>query len=136
MRLYTKLVGDLFHLGHVRFFKAAKKLGSHLTVCVVPDKRVMKMKRKPILNTQERMELIASCRYVDEVIENGPKEITLEFMKSHRFDLYVFGAKDETEYQQKLVDCRHLPSSMVKRLPYTAGISTTEILQRVYETMK
>lgn len=136
MRLYTKLVGDLFHLGHVRFLKAAKEFGHHLTVCVVPDERVMKIKRRPILNTQERIEVIAACRYVDAVIQNGPKEITLKFMKENGFDLYVFGAKDEAEYKQKLADCKELPLSMIRQLPYTEGISTTEILKRIDESTK
>lgn len=136
MRIYTKLVGDLFHAGHLRFLKAAKELGSHLTVCVVPDERVAVYKRKPILTTQERMEIVAGCRYVDAVIAVGPKKVSLEFMRNNSFDLYVFAAKDDLEYKQKLSDCQELPPFMIQRLPYTQGISTSEILKRVFERLK
>jgi cytidyltransferase-like protein len=136
MRIYTKLVGDLFHLGHVCFLKAAKTLGTHLTVCVVPDERVAKLKRAPILTTSERIEVVAACKYVDHVIEDGPKEISLDFMRAYGFDLYVFGAKDEQEYAQKLLDCQQLPAHMIQRPSYTSGISTTEILNRILERFR
>lgn len=131
MRIYTKMVADLFHFGHVRFLKEARLLGSHLTVCVVPDERVGRIKRLPFLCTQERMEVVRSCRWVDDVMDDGPIEITLEFMRKNRFDLYVFAAKDEAEYEQKLRDCQSLPLSMKKRILYTAGISSTDIVERI-----
>jgi cytidyltransferase-like protein len=131
MRIYTKLVADLFHFGHVRFLKEARFLGSHLTVCVVPDERVGLAKRAPFLTTDERKEVVAACRWVDEVITDGPKIITLDFMKKNQFDLYVFAAKDDLEYNQKLLDCQDLPGSMIRRLDYTAGISSTDVVGRI-----
>jgi cytidyltransferase-like protein len=125
------MVADLFHWGHVRFLKEAKALGVHLTVCVVPDERVGQQKRYPFLCTEERAEVVRACRFVDEVIIDGPKEITLEFMRQRGFDLYAFGAKDEAEGAQKLWDCRQLPSSMIKRIDYTLGVSSTQIVERI-----
>jgi cytidyltransferase-like protein len=131
MRIYTKLVADLFHHGHVSLLRAARELGTHLTVCVVPDERVALLKRPPIMSTSERAMVVAACRYVDAVITDGPRVITLAFMRDNDFALYAFGAKDDAEYDRKRADCAELPEAMLRRLPYTSGVSTTLIRQRV-----
>jgi len=55
---------DLLHLGHVRLFKQAAKLG-RVVVSITADKYVTK--RKPVHNQEERAEMIRECRSVSEV---------------------------------------------------------------------
>ena len=130
--VYAKVVADVLHVGHIRFFKAARELGSRLTVCVVPDERVIANKGvKPLFSTSERVEMVEACRWVDEVITDGPKLITLQFMKDRGFHLYAFGAVDDAEFVSKLSDCSELPENMRSHIPYTAGISSTIIRQRL-----
>ena len=130
--VYTKVVADVLHFGHIRFFKAARELGSRLTVCVVPDERVIENKGvKPLFSTSERVEMVEACRWVDEVITDGPKLITLQFMQDWGFHLYAFGAVDDAEFVSKLSDCSELPENMRTHIPYTAGISSTIIRQRL-----
>ena len=133
MRVYAKVVADLLHPGHIAFFRAARALGTHLTVGVVPDERVARVKRRPIMTTEERAAIVAGCRHVDAVITDGPRAITLAFMRERGFGLYAFGARDEAERQVRLCDCAELPADMVVQLPYTDGISTTELIRRVVE---
>ena len=134
MRIYTKVVADLFHHGHVALLRAARELGAHLTVCVVPDERVAVLKQhRPIMRTDERALVVGACRYVDAVITDGPRQTTLAFMRAHDFAIYAFGGKDDAELQQKRDDCTELPESMIHRLPYTGGVSTSDILRRVLE---
>ena len=130
-KIYAKVVADLMHPGHVEFFRKARALGDSLTVNVVPDERVARAKRKPVMSTQERATMVAACRYVDEVIVDGPKVITREFMQARGFDVYAFGANGDGELATKLADCEDLPEDMKVRVDYTAGISTTEIIARV-----
>jgi cytidyltransferase-like protein len=130
--VYIKVVADVLHFGHTRFFKAARELGTRLTVCVVPDERVIANKGiKPLFTTSERAEMVAACRWVDEVITDGPKIITLQFMKDRGFHVYAFGAADDVEFASKLLDCLELPESMRSHIPYTVGISSTIIRQRM-----
>lgn len=132
VRIYTKVVADLFHHGHVRFFKAARELGTHLTVGVVPDDRVKEYKGKaPVFSLAERLEIVGACRWVDHVTSDGPKEITLAFMKENNFQRYVFGAVDDRELVSKLEDCPDLPETMRSMIPYTLGISSTVIRERI-----
>ena len=117
IRIYARVVADLWHPGHVRFFRAARELGDHLTVSVVPDDRVMAYKgRKPLLDLDARVELVAACRWVDDVITDGPRITTLNFMTSRNFHLYAFGAANPGERTARLDDCRELPAAMRREI--------------------
>jgi glycerol-3-phosphate cytidylyltransferase-like family protein len=86
------------------------------------------MKREPVFDVNKRALVVKSIRYVDQVFVDGPREITLEFMRTNNFDLYVFGTKNPDEREVRLYDCRNLPRNMVVEVPYTYGVSTTEII--------
>lgn len=130
-KIYVKGVFDLVHYGHVNFLKQARSLGDWLTVGVTPDERAISMKREPLFDVQRRAEVISAIRYVDEVFVDGPREITVEFMRKNNFNLYVFGTLNDSERAIRLHDCRNLPGSMILEIPYTHGISTTKILQKI-----
>ena len=72
IRVYADMVADLFHYGHMRFLKKARTLGDHLLVGVCADEVLVSYKRRPILTLEERVASVAGCRYVDEVLPNGP----------------------------------------------------------------
>lgn len=132
--VYAKVVVDLLHPGHVRFFAAARARGDRLTVCVVPDARVAAYKgRPPVLTLEERVEIVAACRWVDAVVTDGPRVIDRAFMARFGYDLYAFGAADEAEMATKLADCADLPDTMRAVIPYTPGISSTLLRRRLAE---
>lgn len=133
MNIYTKMVGDLFHPGHVRFLREARALGDRLIVQVVCDERVAVYKRTPVMNQKERAEVIAACKYVDEVHLIGPRTITLDFMDHNGFDIYAYGYSSEKEALTKRWDCIELPDTRIRIIPYTPGISTTDMIRRIRE---
>ena len=125
------MVADLFHPGHVRFLNSARALGDYLIVGLHSDKVSEDYKRKPILTLEERVTMVSSCRYVDQVIPNAPLLITKEFMEEYDIDLVVH-AHDESEdefYKEYYL----YPDSIgkFKRLDYNKGISTTEIIDKI-----
>ncbi len=65
---------DVLHLGHIKFLKAAKKIGDVLFVFVESDENVRKIKgeKRPINNQDERAEVLSSIRFVDYVIKTPP----------------------------------------------------------------
>ncbi len=133
-RIYTRLVGDLFHQGHINFLQAARALGSHLTVCVVPDARVLQNKGKqPVMTQAERVAVVSACRYVDTVITESPVNATLEFMQSNDFHVYTFACASEQEKIEKYQQCAALPTSMIQEIEYTAGISTSDLVTRILQ---
>lgn len=129
-KIYVKGVFDLIHYGHIRFFEQAKKLGDFLTVGVSPDDRAAMMKRKPIFRSSERAEVLKAIKFIDEVIEDGPRIISKEFMANNNFCLYVFGTNSQEERARRLEECADLPNTMVIELPYTKDISTTMIIEK------
>lgn len=60
---------DLLHVGHLRFLEAARALGDRLVVGVEGDERVRRWKgpNRPIQTEEDRCELLAALRVVDDV---------------------------------------------------------------------
>lgn len=125
------MVADIFHHGHVAFLKAARALGDRLVVHVLDDEFVSRIKRVPIMTQSERLAVVEACRHVDEVTSTGPEHITLEFMQKHGYSSYAIGFSSDREAIAKRRNCRDLPEDMIKVIPYTAGISSTIIRERI-----
>ena len=133
-RIYTVMVADLFHHGHVDFLRRARLLGDYLVVGLLPDERVASYKREPVLNWEERKTVVESCRYVDEVWPQITDVTNNEFMIRHNFALEVYAALNEKENQRLLARYEGtLDLKYVKRIDYTDAISTTKIIQRIFE---
>ena len=101
MRVYADMVADLFHLGHVEFLKQACALGGYLIVGVMGDDVATDGKRHPILTVEERVAVMAACRYVDEAIPNAPWRIDADWIAKHHIDLVVHCddySKQELDY--------------------------------------
>lgn len=131
-RVYTRMVADLFHEGHINFLREARALGTHLTVCVVPDARVLTNKgKRPVMTQAERAAVVSACKYVDAVITDGPVNTTLEFMKKHDYAIYTFACASEEERKEKYKLCETLPPSMIKEIDYTPGISSSDLVIRI-----
>jgi cytidyltransferase-like protein len=84
-RAYIDGVWDLFHIGHLKLFKKIKKKFGYLIVGVHSDKLATKSKRKPVIPHKDRVEIIKSIKYVDEVIENVPF-LTLRLINKHNIE--------------------------------------------------
>ena len=135
MIVYADMVGDLFHLGHIKLLQRAKALGDILIVGVNKDEDVESYKRTPTLTLEERTQVIQACRYVDKVISPGPLYLTEEFMNEHSIDLVVHAHEEgDTRYDEMYA----VPVKLgkFKRLDYTKSISTTEIMQRIIDRAK
>jgi|GEM_PF-278556 len=129
-RVYVDIVGDLFHPGHLEFIKKAREFGDVLVVGLHPDDQVAEYKRLPILSQEERIRLVTECALVDEVIPNAPVGMDDAWIDRHNIDIVVHGddidpKKAEVEYA---VPIRR---GIFRLVPYTRGISTTEIINRI-----
>lgn len=132
IRVYADIVGDLFHAGHVEFFKKARSYGDYLIIGVLSDEAVASYKRVPILTLNERVAIIKACRYVDEVIVAPPLTASEEWLKEHRIDVVVHG----DDFNESLLREQYGPAidmGIFKMVSYTKGISTTNIIQRIVD---
>ena len=133
MILYTDMVADLFHYGHVIFLKniyLQKKEGDLLYVGIVSDESAKSYKRPPIMTMEERIKVVEGCKYVDKVIADSPVTITKEFIDLHKIDL-IFTPDNRTEDEIKLMLEVPYHMGIVRKIPYTNTISTTDIIKRI-----
>ncbi|HYT24296.1 MAG TPA: D-glycero-beta-D-manno-heptose 1-phosphate adenylyltransferase [Candidatus Polarisedimenticolia bacterium] len=129
--VFTNGVFDLLHVGHVRYLAAARALGDALVVAVNSDGAVRKLKGKsrPVVNENERAEILAALRQVDFVTifdDVSPRSLIARLLP----DVLVKGgdyALDEIHGREEV----EAAGGKVVSLPFTAGASTTNILGRM-----
>ena len=133
--VYTGGTFDLPHKGHYRLLKRAAEIGT-VVVALNTDEFIEKYKGKPpILTYEERKEALLACRWVDEVVPNvggTDSTISIEMVKP---DYVLIGSdwarKDyykQMGFSQDWLDERNIGLIYI---PYTEGISTTEIKRRI-----
>lgn len=129
-KVLTVGVYDLLHIGHVNLFRRARKLGDSLTVAVQRSEVVLKYKpeAKLVYSTEERMYMVKSIRYVDDVIEyDGVDEI----VKTAEFDVFVTGPDQiHAGFQAAMEWCKENGKETIV-LPRTEGISSSWLKEQI-----
>lgn len=127
---YIAGVFDLFHVGHLNMFKRAKEQCDYLIVGVVTDEGVIKDKRtSPFVPFEERIEMVRSCKYVDEAVEIPPdRSNTDEAYRRYQFDVQFSGSDYEQDagWLAKKEFLQKQGSDLVF-FPYTQSTSSTKI---------
>ena len=82
---------DLLHIGHVNLLRRARELGDHLTVAVSTDEFNEGKGKKTVLPFNERLEIVKSIRYVDEVIPETSWEQKQGDIRSHQISVFTMG---------------------------------------------
>ena len=135
VRVYMDGCFDLAHFGHANALRQAKACGDTLVVGLIPDAEVLRCKGPPVLREAERRAVIASVKWVDEIIENVPYDLTPAFCETlyskHGVDFIVHG--DDPCLLPDGTDAYDAPKRagrfrMIKR---TEGVSTTDIVNRI-----
>lgn len=117
---------DIFHLGHLRVLQRAKELGGQLIVGISTDAlNFSKKGRYPVYSQEERMEIIASIRYVDEVFYEESLEQKGDYLKKYKADILVMGDDWQGKFDKFRDFCE------VIYFPRTPSISTTEVIEKI-----
>ena len=106
-------------------------MGDRLVVGIHSDETIRSYKRDPVMKMNERIKVVEACRYVDQVIPEAPLVITEEYLKKHNIDLVIHGHSEEENEKYNFMYKVPYELSMFKRVDYTEGISTSEIIQRL-----
>ena len=99
-------VFDLLHIGHIKHFQEAKKLGDILVVTITPDKFVKKGPNRPVFNSNLRIEALASLECIDYLAINK-WENAIETIKAIKPDYYCKGPdykNKEQDLTKKIYD--------------------------------
>ncbi len=81
--VYSFVVADLFHYGHLQVLEKANELGNYHICGILTDKAVLEYKDKPTTSFEERKAIISNLRCVDMVIAQTTKDTTENLKKIH-----------------------------------------------------
>lgn len=135
--VYVIGVFDLFHRGHLELLKRAKLLGDKLVVAVNGDDMVESYKRRPFFSEDDRLELVKALECVDEafIIREYDNK---KYIKKYKVNLIVHG--DDWPEDSYLEQIRVTPKFLEENncelvlLPYTEGISTSDVIKEIKES--
>ncbi|MFT5594214.1 MAG: glycerol-3-phosphate cytidylyltransferase [Oceanicoccus sp.] len=125
-RIITFGTFDVFHVGHVNILERAKLEGDFLVVGVSSDELNFKKKnRYPIYSQKDRIKILESLKFVDEVFVEESLELKPKYIQHYNADVLVMGDDWIGRFDDMKAFCE------VKYLPRTPSISTTEIIEVV-----
>ena len=93
-------VFDLVHIGHIKYLRAAKKLGDILVVSITNDKFVNKGPGSPYFKVKERIEFLTSLDFVDFICTSNNFE-SIDVINKIKPNYYCKG-KDYSLSKNKL----------------------------------
>ena len=125
---YTTGVFDLFHVGHLEILRKAKENCDYLIVGVSTDELVQEYKNKrPIITFDQRIEIIKSIKYVDEVVIQKDRD---KLSALHKIGFNIMFVGDDWKGSKIFLE---LESKFQKHgveifyFPYTKNISSTSL---------
>jgi glycerol-3-phosphate cytidylyltransferase len=133
--VYTGGTFDLFHAGHVAFLQRCSEFGS-VVVALNTDEFIEQYKGKPpVISYEDRRRVLLACRYVDRVVPNLGGADSKPAIEMVNPDMVIIGSdwakKDyytQMQFSQDWLDERGIGLAY---LPYTTGISSTAIKERM-----
>jgi cytidyltransferase-like protein len=134
INVYIDGIFDLFHRGHLESLKKAKNIRKdvYLIVGVISDEDSKKYKRLPIINENDREEIIKNIKFVDKVISHAPLIINKEFIINNNIDLVVHGFSSNNDWEKQKHFFKYLiEKDKFKQISYYDKISTTEIIKNI-----
>lgn len=131
---YTDGVYDLFHVGHLNMINAAKENCEYLIVGVHGDDVVKEYKhRAPIIDENDRKRIVESVKGVDRAVINRFRD-KMKLWELYHFDVVFIGDDWKgTERWNAFEKVLKEVGVDVIYVPYTKGISTTDIRKKIME---
>lgn len=130
----------MFHSGHVAFLRKCALVGC-VTVSLNTDEFIHAYKGKPpVMSYAEREAVLLACRYVDAVVPNVGGDDSTIAIEAVQPDIIIIGSDwarrdyyKQMGFDQDWLDERGIGLAYI---PYTQGISTTDLKKRIVERVK
>ncbi|HUT58746.1 MAG TPA: bifunctional heptose 7-phosphate kinase/heptose 1-phosphate adenyltransferase [Phycisphaerae bacterium] len=130
--VFTNGCFDLLHMGHLRYLRQARELGSCLIVAVNSDGSTHRLKgaSRPVIGQDERAEMVAALECVDYVtiFDEDTPEPLLELLRP---ELLVKGGSTPVVVGRQIVEAC---GGRVVTLGLVEGLSTTKIINRILDS--
>lgn len=123
-RIITFGTFDIFHVGHVNILERCASLGATLIVGVSSDElNFSKKNRYPVYPQEDRLKIVQSLQFVDEVFIEHSLEKKREYIEFYQADILAMGDDWKGRFDEYSDICE------VVYFPRTPSISTTEIIE-------
>ncbi len=133
--VYVGMSADLVHPGHLNIIKKAQELGE-VTIGLLTDQAIASYKRVPFMTFKQRQQVIENIKGVSRVVA----QTTLDYvpnLETYKPDYVVHGDDWKEGVQKKtrqeVIDCLARWGGELIEVPYTKGISSTELHQTMKE---
>ncbi|MDP3986352.1 MAG: adenylyltransferase/cytidyltransferase family protein [Candidatus Veblenbacteria bacterium] len=128
---------DPIHVGHVRLFKAARKLGDKLVVVVNNDNWLRKKKLHVFMPDYERKEIIEGLATVDRVVltrhRQNPKDMSVcGELESIRPDIFANGGDRTFDNIPEVATCQKIGCKMVFSVGHGGKVQSSSWLLKDY----
>jgi glycerol-3-phosphate cytidylyltransferase len=135
LKVYTGGTFDLIHSGHVNFLRRCAEIGT-VTIALNTDEFITKYKGKPpIMSYDERFAVLSEFRCVTNIIPNIGETDSKPSILQAGPDIVAIGSdwarKDYYKQMSFTQDWLDEEGIMLLYIPYTSGISTTELKRRI-----
>eukprot|EP00474_Spongospora_subterranea_P008635 CRZ09093.1 hypothetical protein [Spongospora subterranea] len=131
VRVYVDGCFDIMHSGHYNALRQAKSLGDVLVVGVHSDAEISRQKGMPVMNNEERLAAVRSCKWVDEVAFDTPYTPTIELLDSLNCDFVVHGDDMPLNADGTSVYDEVKNAGRLRIIQRTNGVSTTDLVGRL-----
>ena len=131
-KVYVGMAADILHKGHINLLNEASKYGE-VTVGLLNDEAIKSYKREPIINYENRYIVMQSLKMVNNIIEQKTHDYT-DNLKLIRPDYVVHGndwIEGQSEVRIKVIETLSEIGGKLIEVPYTKGISTTDIINKI-----
>jgi D-glycero-beta-D-manno-heptose 1-phosphate adenylyltransferase len=131
--VFTNGCFDLLHVGHIRYLRGAKELGSKLVVGLNGDESVRQLKGagRPLMPAGERAEILAALSDVDAVVIFDEPDVRA-LLRELRPDIHAKG----TDYTEESVPEREVVAEYGGRVAIVGDPkdhSTTSLIEQLKE---
>jgi len=126
---YVSGTFDMFHVGHLNLLRRAKEHCDRLIVGVLSDECIIKGKKKaPIISLEDRLEIIRSCKYVDEIdVTTEPLLNKVHAWNKYHFDAMFTGDDHKSDgWAWEEPELNKLGAELVF-FPYTQRVSSSKL---------
>lgn len=129
---------DPIHIGHVRMFEEAKKLGDRLVVILNNDNWLQKKKGYVFMPEAERVEVIRALRCVDDVMltlhpENPEDMSVCAELRILKPDIFANGGDRKSDNTPEVVLCNELGCELVFEVGRGGKVQSSSWLVANYE---
>jgi glycerol-3-phosphate cytidylyltransferase len=135
-KLYTGGTFDMFHYGHMNFLNKCRALADYVIVSLNTDEFIEQYKEKsPIMSYKEREKALLYSKFADEVIPNIGGSDSKPSILSVMPNIIAIGddwaKKDYYKQMNFTQDWLDELNILLVYIPYTKGISTTDLKNRI-----